>query len=206
MAISIKEYNENVNKFLILLPTEVKRINQSIALIAVRDIKKRLIEDGKTGEGKDLGQYSERPISPGLLFGSGLGSGADEKVAAYLKQQKKSNPNEPAGISYKKFRELNDRPTDHVTLSLTGETLNDISVIEEVTLGGLVVTSVGSRNSKSKDVYNKKGTKTGTVGTADVLDQLGLRYGDILAVTKAEEEEYQQVFDDELQELINTYL
>ena len=206
MAISIKEYNENVNKFLIALPSEIKVINKSIALIAVRDIKSRLIDKGVTGEGKSLGKYSERPISPGLLLGSGLGTGADAKVEAYLKQQKKANPNEPVGISYKKFRELNNRPTDHVTLSLSGETLNDLSVLDEITSGGLVVTTVGSRNSKSKDVYNKKGVKTGTVGTADVLDQLGERYGDILAVTKSEEEEYQQVFDDELQDLIDRYL
>jgi hypothetical protein len=206
MAISIKEYNERVNKFLIALPDELRDINKSIAMAAIPDIKKRLIDKGQTGEGKSLGKYSERPISPGLLIGKGLGSGADKKIEDYLKQQKKLNPNEPIGISYKKFRELNNRPTDHVTLSFSGETLNDLAVIQDVITGGLLVTTIGSKNSKTKDVTNKEGRKTGTVGTGDVLDQLGEKYGDILSLTEAEENEYKETFDEMVQDLIDQYL
>lgn len=203
---TVKEFNENVNRFLEVLPGSIQRINKTLALSSIPLIKKRLIDKGILGDGKSLGQYSEKPLSPGLLLNSSLGVGAERKVLAYLKAEKKANPNEPIGISYKKFRELNNRPTNHVTLSLTGETLNDLSVVSNVILGNQILTTVASKNSKSKDVYNKKGKKTGTVGTGDVLDQLGDRYGDILSLTPQEEADIAEAFDDEIQNLINKYL
>ena len=203
---TIEEYDKNVIKFLNQLPRNVQRINRSLALTTIPLIKKRLIDQGVTGEGKSLGKYSEKPLSPGLLLNSGLGIGADRKVQRYLKQQKKANPESPATISYKKFRELNNRPIEHVTLSFTGETLNDISIISNTVQGSYVITEVASRNSKSKDVYNKKGKKTGTVGTGDVLESLGDRYGDLLSLTPKEEQEIAEAFDDEIQTLIDQYL
>lgn len=204
MAITPEEYNNDLNKFLAALPNSIRSINEILALSSIPLIKKRLVDNGVTGEGKSLGKYSERPISPGYFIGTGLGSGAEKKVKTYLKQQSKAGL--PQLISYKKFRELNDRPTDHVTLSLTEETLNDISITSNVVSNGNVITTIASKNSKSKDVHNKKGKKTGTVGTGDVLDQLGDKYGDILSLTKIEEKDLDEAFDDEIQELINKYL
>lgn len=204
MAISIEEYNKNLTDFLTKLPVNVQRIQKSLALTNIPIIKKRLIDKGVTGEGKSLGEYSDKPLSPGLLLNQGLGSGADKKVQTYLKQQKKAGL--PELISYKKFRELNNRPTAHVTLSFTGETLNDLAVVNQSITGGLIVTTVASKNSKTKEVYNKRGRKTGTVGTGDVLDQLGEKYGDILSLTKSEEKAIAEAFDEELQDLIDRYL
>jgi len=203
---NIEQFNNNVTRFLVQLPLNVQSINKSLALSSIPLIKKRLIDDGITGEGKNLGKYSDRPMSPGLVINNSLGIGADKKVQKYLKDQTKSNPGTAPTISYKKFRELNNRPTQHVTLSFTGETLNDVSIISNVITGSKVITLVASKNSKSKDVYNKKGKKTGTVGTGDVLDSLGDRYGDILSLTKQEEQEIAEAFDDSIQELINKYL
>lgn len=204
MAISIEEYNKNLTDFLTKLPVNVQRIQKSLALTNIPIIKKRLIDKGVTGEGKSLGEYSDKPLSPGLLLNQGLGSGADKKVQTYLKQQKKAGL--PELISYKKFRELNNRPTAHVTLSFTGETLNDLAVVNQSITGGLIITTVASKNSKTKEVYNKRGRKTGTVGTGDVLDQLGEKYGDILSLTKSEEKAIAEAFDEELQDLIDRYL
>lgn len=206
MAISINEYNNNVNKFLASLPREVQKINKTLALNAIPLIKINLVDKGVTGEGKSLGKYSDRPLSPGLLIGKGLGSGADKKVENYLKQQKKANPKESPTISYKKFRELNNLPTAHVTASFTGETLKDLAVISNTVIGNDVITTVASKNSKTKKVTNKKGKEIGTVGTGDVLDQLGEKYGDILSLTPSQEKDITEAYDDEIQELINKYL
>lgn len=206
MAISINEYNENVNKFLVALPREMQIINNSLALSSIPLIKKNLIDDGKTGDGKSLGEYSDKPLSPGLLIGKGLGSGADKNVQTYLNQQRKSNPKEPPQISYKKFRELNNLPTEHVTLSFTGETLNDLAITSSVIVGNAILTTVSSKNSKSKTVTNKAGKQTGKIGTGDVLDELGDRYGDILSLTPQQEKEIEDSFDDEIQQLIDKYL
>lgn len=203
---NIEEFDNKLTKFINSLPKNVQGINKALAITSIGVIKNRLINKGVTGEGKNLGQYSDKPLSPGLLINNGLGIGADKKVQSYLKQQKKSSPDTPATISYKKFRELNNRPTEHVTLSFTGETLNDVSIISNVIQGRRVITEVASRNSKSKDVYNKTGKKTGTVGTGDVLDSLGSRYGDILSLTPQEEQDIAEAFDDEIQQLINKLL
>ncbi len=203
MAITTAEYAEDLNRFLSELPRNVQEINKTLALYSIPLIKKRIRNQGVLGDGTSLGKYSERPISPGYFIGTGL-KGADDKMKVYLKQQKKAGL--PELISYKKFRELNNRPTDHVTLSLSNETLDDISISSNVIFNGNVVTTIESKNSKSKDVVNKKGKKTGTVGTGDVLDQLGEKYGDILSLTKQEEKDLAEVFDEEIQDLINKYL
>lgn len=204
MAIDIKKFNENVNRFLIALPRNVQRINKTLALSAIPLIKKRLIDKGVTGEGRSLGKYSERPLSPSMLIPQALGTGADRKIQAEIKKQQKAGL--PVGISYKKFREINNRPTDHVTLSFTGETLNDISITQQVIFGSSAITTIESKNSKTKKVYNKKGKQTGSVGTGDVLERLGERYGDILSLTPQEEKEISEAFNDELQALIDQYL
>ncbi len=204
MAITTAEYADDLNRFLSELPRNVQKINETLALSSIPLIKKRIRNQGVLGDGTSLGKYSERPISPGYFIGTGLGVGAEKKVETYLKQQKKAGL--PQLISYKKFRELNNRPTDRVTLSLSNETLDDISISSNVIFNGNVVTTIESKNSKSKDVVNKKGKKTGTVGTGDVLDQLGEKYGDILSLTKQEEKDLAEAFDEEIQDLINKYL
>lgn len=199
----LNEFDSKLKRFMADLPRNVQRINKSLALSTIPIIKKRLIERGETGEGKSLGKYSEKKLNPAQLLPQALGVQAERRIESHIKQQAKKG--EPIGISYKKFRELNNRPTDHVTLSFSGETLGDISIVDEEISESEVITTVGSRNSKTKEVHNKKGKKTGTVGTGDVLDFLGERYGDILSLTPEEEREIEEAFDDEIQSLLDEY-
>ena len=108
---SIDEFNNDVKSMLAAASKEMADLNEVLARTAIPLITNRLIDDGKTAQGKSLGEYSDNPISPLFFIGKGLGSGADKKVTDYVKKNK-------GGISYKTFRELNGRPTKHVTLSL----------------------------------------------------------------------------------------
>lgn len=204
--VSIKEFNANVNKFLQALPANAQRINKVIALTQIPIIKNRIIDKGVLGDGKSLGKYSEEPISTGFFVGKFLGKGAEDKAISYIKKKRKETGKFSIGISYKQFREFNNRPTDHVTLSFTGETLGDIGVISNDVNGTVATAVVGSKNSKTKEVVNSKGKKTGTIGTGDVLDQLGEKYGDILSLTPQEEKAIERAFEVEVQAFIDRYL
>jgi len=200
---SIDEFNSDVNRMLAAAPNAMQVINEQMARTAIPLITNRLIDDGKTAEGKSLGEYSDKPMSPLFFIGKGLGSGADKKVTDYVKKNKE--------ISYKTFRELNGRPTKHVTLSFTGETLGDIAILGTVQSGLKTVTTVGSNGRHQKDVYGKGGKKTGTIDTRDVFEQLNEKYGraldtELLELSKEESADLQAIYETGLQKLINQYL
>lgn len=207
-ATSINQLVTKLNRMIQALPAEMVKINTKLALDAIPKIQNRLIDEGKTAEGKSLGKYSTRPLSPLLLIQQASGKGAQQRIYNEAKKNKKAGL--PSGISYERFRELNNLPVDHVTLSFTGETLGDIGVLEEGINGTTVSVVVGSRASKSKDVFNKKGRKTGTKDTGEVLDDLDEKYGsaldtELLSLSKEEEEELAQRQDDMLQDFLDKY-
>lgn len=207
-AQDIKAFKRNIDNLLQHLPDEVSKMNKKIAVNAIARITSRLTDHGKTAEGASLGTYSTKPMSPLFFLGKGL-KGADKKVNSLVKKQKKSG--EQPGVSYEQWRKFNNLPTQHVTLSFTGETLGDIGVLSQTIDGSSIITTVGSKNSKSKDVYDKRGRKTGTKTTGDVLDDLNDKYGsalntELLSLSKEEEEEAVAIGDEMLEKLVKNYL
>lgn len=201
---SIDEFNRDVKTMLAAAPNAMAELNIRMAQTAIPLITNRLIDEGKTAQGKSLGEYSDKPISPLFFIGKGLGSGADKKVNDYVKKNKE-------GISYKTFRQLNGRPVDHVTLSFTGETLGDIKVLSTNETGLKVVTVVGNNGAHKKDIINKRGRKTGTIDTREVFESLNEKYGlaldtELLELSKEEEKDLQVIYDAGLQKFINKYL
>lgn len=199
---SIKSFNAQVDKFLLALPNDVIKINTIIGQDSIALIKNRL-EDGKTAEGKSLGKYSDNPISALSFLGKGLGSGSDSAVKSYAKAN-------GGKLSYEKFRQLNNRPTDHVNLFFTGETLNDIAVTSSKIEGNKVITKVSSKNSKTKEITNSKGKVTGSKTTGDVLSDLDGKYGralntELLSLSVEEEKLVSNTFDKQLQTLLDKY-
>lgn len=203
----IDEFVKKVEIFLTALPQEVARVNDGIALSIIPDITERLISKGVDGKGKAMGQYSTNPLPSFFFKHKGLGSGADEKFAALEKRKRKAEGEAYKGVSYKEFRELNNRPTDHVTLSFSGDTLSDIGVISERQEGNVIITTIGARGTKTKAKYDASGAKKGENTSEQILDFLGERYGNDLLTVNAQEEEFMAtILDDELQMLVNKYL
>jgi hypothetical protein len=206
-ALEINDFSASIDRLLSNLPAEMAKANQKIGLNAISQITARLTDRGLTAEGKSLGTYSTNPMNPLFFLGHGLKS-ADAKIKSLIKKQKKAG--QPTGVSYEQWREFNNRPTEHVTLSFSGETLGDIAVLSDDITQGAIVTVVGSKNSKSKDIFNKFGKKTGTVSTGHVLDDLNNKYGsaldtELLSMSPEEEKEAIEILDQQVQNFVDKY-
>lgn len=206
-ALRINEFKSQIDTLLNNLPTEMLKINKQIALDAIPKITSRLTDLGLTAEGRSLGTYSTRPMSPLFFLGHGLKS-ADAKIKSQIKKQVKSG--QRPGVSYEQIRQFNNLPTDHVTLSFTNDTLGDIGVLTDTIEGNSVITTIGSKDSKSKDIFNSKGKKTGEIGTGEVLDRLEEKYGsaldtELLSLSTEEENDSSEVLDEKLQNFLDKY-
>lgn len=171
---------------------ELPIINEKMALNAYAMMKDRIINEGTIGDGKSLGNYSDNKLPAFYFDGKSSNKGGDKLLAKELNKENKGE-----GISYKQWRQANNRPTDHVTLSFTGTTLNDIGVTKKVIEGGRVVTTVGPKNTKQRS--NGKSTE-------EIAGYLTDQYGDILQPSTEEKEILQRFFDAEIQKIISKFI
>lgn len=198
----LEEFSNKVDSFLNQLPSEMERVSVIMGNAAIPLITNRLINEGKTAEGKSLGTYSNTPISALFFIGKSVGSGAEKAVSDYAKKN-------GGKLSYEKFRQLNSRPTSHVTLSLTGETLQDIGILGTRVDGNKLSTRIGSLDRRSKDVFYK-GKKIGVEGTGEVLEKLNDKYGsaldtELLALSQEEQKLLAGIYEQRLQKIINDF-
>lgn len=199
-GISWDEFVTRIDRMIKGLPQRVGEINELLAESAIPDIIIRLTDLGIDGSGKKLGSYSTNPLPTFFFLGKATGSDADDKLKETIKKKRKTEGKSFKGISYKEFREINNLPTNFVTLSFTGDTLSDLAVIQKEVQKNNVIITIGAAGKKTKATYNAKGEKKGEISTADVLDYLAGMYGEeILGMTKQEEEKLANAFDEEMQ-------
>lgn len=187
----IKQFNE-------LLILEMPRINESVAMNAYALVRNRVTNTGVIGSGKSLGSYSDTELPAFFSSGKSLNN-AGEKFVEKAKKERTQ-------ISYKEFREANNRPTDHISLSFSGEMWKDIGVIKEYVTGTKIVTVVGAKNTKRRShsglgsdlkMHQKE------VSTDTIMDGHAERYGDFLEVNLDEETRLAKTYDTMLQDLID---
>ncbi len=166
-------------------------INEKVALNAHALMRNRRLNDGTIGENKPLGEYSDNPLPAWWFIGKSVNKGGDKELIKTLKKEKKSGEFE--GISYKKWREANNRPTDHVTGNFTGTTDADTGVTKTITNGTSVETVVGAKNTK---------TRANGKTTSQILSYLGDMYGDYLQPNKAEEQILNKSLNAEVDKII----
>lgn len=183
------QFSQTLKSFSQKIIEGLQPINEKVALNAYAMAKNRIINDGTIGEGKSLGGYSDNELPSFFFKDKALNKKGED---FYLKKKK-----EGEGISYKEWREANNLPTDHVTLSFSGTTLNDIGVIKELKEGLRVVTIVGPKNTK-----NRLNGKT----TFEVVGYLQERYGDFIKPNKEETKILEQTLNDEVNKLIKKSL
>jgi hypothetical protein len=193
---SIEQFAEQTNDFLSLVNTQLKNINEIVAKTALTIIKTRIKEDGLNSKGSKLGSYSDsqvpffftkggKKLAP---YSSGAISGGAESSLAALKK------GGAISLSYKEWRELNGLQTKFIDLTFTGSMWKDIDVISNDVKGQNVVTIVSA-----KDTATRKGGQT----TSDIMSFNAERFGDFLSVSEQEEKRLADVYDAELQRLIN---
>lgn len=185
------EFKAQQAKFNQALLTELPRINESIAKNAYALVRDRVINEGKKGDGSSLGKYSDTELPLFFYKGKSLNAGGDKAIEKAKKEGR--------GLSYEDFREANNRPTDHVTTNFSGQTWKDIGVVKQEVQGGIIITTVGAKNTIARTSGNK------TIETDTILSGLRDRYGDLLSVNETEEKLLANTYDTELQKLIDTY-
>lgn len=182
---SPEDFSNSVMRLAETLIKELPIINEKAALNAYAMMKNRITEEGTIGENKSLGGYSDNPL-PAFFFKDKAEN--DQGEAAYLKAKKSGE-----GISYKKWREANNRLTDHKRLSFTGTTLNDIGVIKSLVNGTKVITSVGAKNTK---------TRKDDKSTSEIMNYLGDQVGDFLSPNTHEQQITEQFINKEVYKII----
>lgn len=206
-VLTVEEFKNRVQNMLVNLPEEVQRLNDGLALSMVPLIVNRLIDLGEDGKGKKLGKYSDNALPTFFYLHRGTGSGADAKLQATIKKKQKEEGKNFKGISYKEFREINNLPTNFVTLSFTGETLADVGVVSNVVNGFVVLTTIDAKGQSTKTKYDSKGNAKGTITSAEILDFLALRFGEnLLALNEEEEKQTREAYDRGLQSIVNKYI
>lgn len=194
--LNINEFNDKVKVLLSSAQTEFPVINAKLTKSALSLIKNRIINEGKNAKGVKFEKYSNNPLPSFFFIGKGLSAGADKALEAELKRQRKAGIKNP-GVSYEKWRELNNLQTNHTDLKFTGETLKDIDVIETKVNGGIVTTIAASKDS----VTRKNGKKS--ISTGQITEYLADKYGDFLDLSAEEEQVVTEAFDEEVQNLVN---
>lgn len=186
------------------LVKELPVINEKAAMTIYSKVKNRIESEGTIGENKSLGQYSTNEVP--LFFRKGgktvapFSSGGQNNGGDQLREKvrkenikRRKNGEEERGISYKQWREANNRLTDHVYLSFTGTTLNDIGVVKQIIDGTKVVTIVGAKNTKTRE-----NGKT----TSQVMNYLGDQYGDFLSPNTQEVQLITSFYNKEIDKII----
>lgn len=196
-ALNVDEFNGKVSQLLQAAHNEFPVINAKVAQTALSLIKDRIINYGTKADGSSFGKYSTNPLPSFFFIGKGLSGGADAKLKAELKRQRKEGIKNP-GVSYTGWRQMNNLQTDHVDLKFTGETLKDFAVLETKTDGNVVTTIVASKNSITKSNGKK------SITTGQVAEHLADKYGDFLDCSKEEQKILLEVYEDEIQHLFDS--
>lgn len=165
-----EHFHNAAQKLSELIADRLPAINQGLALNASAIVKNRLLNSGTKADGSTLGKYSEHEL-PAFFFKDKALNGSGRKLYEDSKKEGK-------GISYKQWREANNRPTDHVTLSFSGDTLRDIGVVKVEAQAGVVNTTVGPKNT----IAHANGVSTETITD----DYLGNQYGNFMQPSEEE--------------------
>jgi hypothetical protein len=209
IEMSADEFSNRVSKLEQLLSGNMPGINEALALDCAGMVKDRLVNDGKKADGSSLGKYSENEI-PLFFYKNGklqapfshpLNQGGESlflKVQKNNKLKKNGGKREEGGplkgISYREWRDANNRPTDHVNLKFTGQTMRDIGPVRQTISGSRYTTSVGAKNT----VFRKAGATTDKV-----LEGWGDKYGNVLEPNQEELVRLKKILEDQIKKLID---
>ncbi|MDQ3048839.1 MAG: hypothetical protein M3R27_14910 [Bacteroidota bacterium] len=185
------QFKNKLNAFSAALVSELPVVEEKVCMNSFALIKDRIINEGTKASGASLGSYSENELPLFFYSGKSLNSGGEKALAKAKKEQK--------GLSYKDFREANNRPTDHKTFSFSGQMWADIGVVKQIQDGVRITTIVGARNTKTRTSGSR------SITTDDIMSGLADTHGDFLTLSAAEEKRTEATYDAELQKLIDKY-
>jgi hypothetical protein len=139
---TVTEFNANLTKIeqrLLNLGDEITR--QGATLCA--DIADRVINEGKGADGGKFSPYSTNEVPAFWYVGRSLNAGGEAKIKAAAKKKQ--------GVSYKDFREFNNRPTDKKNFSFSNDMWRGFGVKDVKFTGGVYSLEIGGQNAESQE-------------------------------------------------------
>lgn len=119
------------------------------------DVANRVINDGKGADGQPFSAYSTKKVPAFWYTGRSLNASGEAKVKAAAKKGE--------GVSYRDFREFNNRPGSPKNFSFSNEMWRGFGVKSVVFNGSAYVLTIGG---KTKDSAEKIGWMTGQEGSS----------------------------------------
>lgn len=139
---TVQEFNTRINQIeqrLLNLSDEITREGANLCA----DIADRVINEGKGADGSKFSPYSTKPVPAFWYVGRSLNAGGEAKVKAAAKKKQ--------GVSYKDFREFNNRPTDKKNFSFSNDMWRGFGVKNVSFAGGVYTLEIGGQNAESQD-------------------------------------------------------
>ena len=117
------------------------------------DIADRVINEGKAGDGGGFSPYSTKKVPAYWYVGRSLNAAGDAKIKAAAKNKE--------GVSYKDFREFNNRPTDKKNFSFSNEMWRGFGVQKVERTGDAYLLVIGGQNKESQEKIDWMSGKEG---------------------------------------------
>lgn len=107
------------------------------------DIADRVINTGKGADGAAFSAYSEKKVPAFWYAGRSLNASGEAKIKAAQKKKE--------GVSYREFREFNNRPGSPKNFSFSNEMWRGFGVKEVAFNGSSYTLTIGGKNKDSSD-------------------------------------------------------
>jgi len=103
----------------------------------------RVINSGKNADGQQFSPYSEKKVPAFWYYGRSLNAGGEAKVKAAAKRKE--------GVSYREFRQFNNRPGAPKNFSFSNEMWRGFGVKSAQFDGGKYILVIGGKTKVSSD-------------------------------------------------------
>ena len=128
------------------IQNRLKNLSSAIAVAGAdlcADIAQRVINSGEKAEGGKFTPYSTKDVPAFWYMGRSLNAGGEAKVKAAAKKKQ--------GVSYKQFREFNNRPTNFKNFSFSQEMWQGFGVKKVEANGGTYTLVIGGKTPESEE-------------------------------------------------------
>jgi hypothetical protein len=107
------------------------------------DIADRVINKGVSADGTQFSAYSTKEVAAFRYLGRSLNAGGEAKIKAAAKKRE--------GVSYREFRDYNNRETAFKNFSFTNEMWRGLGVKKATFTGGSYILVIGGKTKASED-------------------------------------------------------
>lgn len=179
----LQEYADRLRAFRDELIANREEETKKIVLDSIALLKRRIVNKGQKADGSQFGDYSEAVVPYWFYKGKDTNRSNSAAVGDLLEKH-------GYFASYKDWREINNLPTDKINLSFTNEMLNSLVPVVISSDRDKIIIEIQSRTKKGRDKVR----------------WLSDRYGNILLLSKDEQEIINEAYQKRYLKIYRKYL